>query len=260
MLKASLYHFTNKILRRFIPVMTGLLFNASLPAQDFNYSFAKDSVAWQELNAQTILNADNGAWNFAYKIPIGFSFEYLGRNFDSICIETNGYLVFDEDRNYALTAFLGFGDCVDASGNHAVLGYALSGTAGNRILKMQFKNTGSLLSTSRHLTYQVWLKENGSVEVHVGPNDFQPGMVVNTIIENEIVVHRDTVYTNVDSLQTYRVGLLNMNMNTETSGLFIGGTCAAPQSQPVNEAHPAPTYFMRAPSQGTRYTFTPNSN
>jgi hypothetical protein len=260
MLKASLYHLAHKILRRFVPLMTGMLFSASLPAQDFNYAFAKDSVAWQELNAQTILNTNNSAWNFCYKIPIGFSFEYLGRSFDSLRIETNGYLVFDEDRNYALSVFSGFGDCVDQSGNHAVLGYEVSGTAPNHILKIQFKNAGNSLSMSKHLTYQVWLKENGAVEMHVGPNDFQPGMTVNTIVENAVIVQRDTIYTNRDSLQTYRVGLLNMNMDTETRGFFVGGTTSSPQSLPVNEAHPVPAYLKCAPSRGTRYTFTPNSN
>src|ERR1700741_3753599 len=101
MLKASLYHLANKILRRFVPLMTGMLFSASSTAQDFNYSFTKDSVAWQELNAQTILNRDNNAWNFSYKIPIGFTFNYLGKNFDSLTIETNGYFVFDEEHKYS---------------------------------------------------------------------------------------------------------------------------------------------------------------
>jgi hypothetical protein len=260
MLKASFHHLANKILRRFVPLITGMLFGASLPAQDFNYSFTKDSVEWQELNAQTILNTNNRAWDFSYKIPIGFSFEFLGRRFESLTIETNGYLVFDEDRNYALSVFSGFGDCVDQTGNHAVLGYELSGTAQNHILKIQFKNTGNPLSMSKHLTYQVWLKENGAAEIHVGPNDFQPGITVNAVIENAEVIQRDTIYTNTDSLQVYRVGLLNMNMNTEISGLFVGGTTSSPQSLPVNESHVVPAYLMRAPSQGTRYTFTPNSN
>ncbi len=78
MRKASLQTLTGKCFYRFIPLIVGMLFSFSTKAQDFNYSFAKDSVAWQELNTQTILNSTNSAWNFSYKIPIGFSFEYLG--------------------------------------------------------------------------------------------------------------------------------------------------------------------------------------
>src|ERR1041385_2436400 len=106
---------------------TALFFSLSVKSQDFDYTFSKDSVSWQELNSQTILNTSNSAWNFSYKIPIGFAFNYLGRNFDSLTIETNGYLVFDNDNYYAFTSFLGMGDNVDFSGNHAVLGYELSG-------------------------------------------------------------------------------------------------------------------------------------
>ena len=239
-------------MHRILLFFIGIFFTLQAESQDFNYTFSKDSVAWQELNAQTILNTSNSAWNFCYKIPIGFSFNYLGRSFDSLKIETNGYLVFDADRNYALTAFVGFDDCVDSLGNHSVLGYESSGSSGNRILKIQFKNTGVSAQSFRHLTYQVWLRESGTVEVHIGPNDFQPGIIVTD--------EDDTIFTNRDSAEFYRVGLLNMNMDASTNGFFIGGDVFSPQSQPVDNNHPEPIYMMRAPSSGTRYSFTPNSN
>jgi hypothetical protein len=229
----------------------GMFLSLSGESQSFDYNFSKDSVAWQELNSQTILNNSNSAWNFSYKIPIGFTFNYLGRSFDSLTIETNGYLVFDANRNYALTAFLGFGDCVDSSSNHSILGYEVSGSNGNKILKIQFKNVGSSNQTSKHFSYQIWLKESGAVEIHLGPNDYQPGM---------IITNNDTILTNRDSLQFYRVGLINMNMDTQTRGFFIGGNLSSPDSQPVDDNHPDPIFLMRAPSSGTRYTFTPNSN
>ncbi|HET6990988.1 MAG TPA: hypothetical protein VFJ43_06675 [Bacteroidia bacterium] len=260
---------------RYLLLVIGItFFSVTARSQNFDYSFAKDSVAWQELNTQTILNANNSAWNFSYKIPIGFTFNYLGKNFDSLRIETNGYVVFDADHNYALTAFLGFGDCVDTSGNHAVLGYEISGSNGNHVLKIQFKSTGTSQHTPKHLSYQVWLKENNSLEIHVGPNDYQPQRIVSSdssFVESvlpdssgqstdSLVVTNETVFMNTDSLQAYRFGLLNMNMDRQTSGFFIGGDVASPQSQPVNANNPEPVYLMRAPSSGTRYTFTPNSN
>lgn len=260
MRKLLLYNPILNFYRWFIPIITGMLFSLSVQAQNFDYSFAKDSVAWQELNSQTILNSNNSAWNFSYKVPIGFTFNYLGRNFDSLRIETNGYVVFDDDRNYALTAFLGFSDCVDGEGNHSVLGYELSGTNGNHILKIQFKNTSNSSLSEKHFSYQIWLKENHAVEVHIGPNDFQSGFTVNTTVMDSVTIQRDTTYVNADSSQSYRIGLLNMNMDTETSGFFIGGNVNSPQSLPVNENNAEPIYLMRAPSSGTRYTFTPNSN
>ncbi|HET6992456.1 MAG TPA: hypothetical protein VFJ43_14070, partial [Bacteroidia bacterium] len=205
----KVYYHTSIItfLHRFIPVIVGMLFNCSAPAQNFNYSFSKDSVVWQELNSQTILNATNSAWLFSYKIPIGFSFNYLVKIFDSLKIETNGYIIFDEDRIYALSAFSGFGDCTDFSGNHSVLGYELSGNNGTRILKIQYKHVSNAQTAGKFFSYQIWLKENREIEIHIGPNDF---------------------HTTVNPLQAYRIGLLNMNMDTSTRGLFIGGNSSSP--------------------------------
>ena len=238
----------------------GILFSLSGESQNFDYSFSKDSVSWQELNNQTILNENDTAWKFSYKIPVGFTFNFLGRNFDSVSIETNGYLVFDADRNYALTSFLGFGDCVDSIGNHSVLGYEVIGTPGNKILKIQFKNISNAKHSNQHFTYQLWLKENGAVEVHIGPNDYQPGIIVTTTVIDSLTVESDTLFTNPDSSQQFRVGMINMNMDSEIRGFFIGGNVSSPQSQPVDDNHPDPIYLVRAPSLGTRYTFTPNSN
>lgn len=251
-----------------------ILLSPDLFSQDFNYTVTTDTETWQELNSQTILNPNNSAWNFSYKIPVGFSFNYLGRNFDSLTIETNGYLVFDADRNYAFTTFLGFSDCTDSTGTHSVLGYELSGTTGDHILKIQFKNTGNSLHASEFFSWQVWLKENGVVEIHIGPNDFQPSFTVSndsSFVESvlpdqegeptdSLVITQDTTFINYTSLQAYRVGMLNMNMDTSTRGLFVGGEVDSPQSQPVDDQDAEPLYFMRAPSQNTRYTFTPNSN
>ena len=149
---------------------------------------------------------------------------------------------------------------MDASGNHSVLGYSVSGTAGNRILKIQFKNTATSVNSLKLFAYQVWLKETGVVEIHVGPNDLQPALSITTVVIDSLTTQSDTVVVNADSTQAYRVGLINMNMDSETRGFFIGGTTASPISQPVTDANPDPIYLVRAPSQGTRYTFTPNSN
>jgi hypothetical protein len=149
-------------------------------AQDFDYTVSTDSVAWNELSSQTILNANNSAWNFSYRIPIGFAFPFCGRNFDSLTIETNGYVVFDDDRNYALTAFSGVGDHVNENGDHAVLSYQLSGTSGNHILKMQFLNCGLNPGGDEVQSWQVWLRENGTVECQKSYNGFNENVCNNT--------------------------------------------------------------------------------
>lgn len=245
MQKASLHTFIGKYFYRFIPLIAGMLFSLSIKAQDFNYSFAKDSVAWQELNTQTILNTDNSAWNFTYKIPIGFSFNYLGRNFESLTIETNGYIVFDDDRNYALTAFSGFSDRVDSSGNHSVLGYDVSGSANNHVLKIQFKSLGE--AGESYLSYQIWLRENGNIiEFHIGPNYFQMSPY-------------DELFA-FDTEHYCRIGFVNMNMDTEVCGFFATGNPSSPTFQQATSQNQDPIYLYGIPKQGIFYVFTPSSN
>ena len=130
---------------------------------------------------------------------------------------------------------------MDTTGTHAVLGYELTGTAGNRILKIQYKNCGAMQSGYRTLSWQVWIRENGNLEVHIGPGTLR------------------YANTEVDSTQQYRVGLLNMNMDTEERGLLINGDPAAPQSRAINNTYPEATYLDAIPAMGYRYTFTPSN-
>lgn len=244
---------------RIFPIVMIVCATMSLRAQNFNYTVTTDSVAWNELNAQAILNSNNSAWDFSYKIPIGFTFNYLGRNFDSLTIETNGYVVFDAERNYALTAFSGLGDRVDSSGNHAVLGYELTGNTGNHILKIQYKDCGDANATTETQSWQIWLKENGNVEFHVGPGTLRTNEVIVPGISQSTQL--DTTYTTtvLDSTQNFRIGLLNMNMDTETRGLFIGQNPSSPITQPVTDTYPETLYLDFVPSSGYRYTFSPSN-
>lgn len=228
-------------------------------AQNFNYTVTTDSVAWNDLSTQTILNSNNSAWNFSYRVPIGFTFNFLGRDFDSLTIETNGYLVFDNEHSYALTAFSGVGDRVDSVGSHAVIGYELSGTAGNHILKLQYKNCGPAVSGDERLSWQIWLRENGNIEMRVGPGTLRSNMIA--VRDTSEITQLDTIYSivEIDSLQSYRIGLLNMNMNTEDRGLFIGNNPSAPQAQPVDNSNPEILFLDAVPASGYRYTFIPSN-
>lgn len=213
-------------------------------AQDFNYTATLDVTTWQELPSQTICNTGNAEWQFAYRIPIGFSFPFNGANYDSLTIETNGYLLFDTDRNQAFTAYFQFQDKIDSLGNHAVLGYATSGTAGNQILKIQYKNVGQYSDPGEYLSYQIWLYENGRIDMVTGPNSYQP----------------DSLNPNLDTTQYIRTGLLNTNMTGTNRGYFIGQTQSGPAGQPLNDTTPAIPVFNSVPASGTRYSFIPVTN
>jgi hypothetical protein len=228
-------------------ILFAMLFLARPAAgQDFNYSVQIGTTSWSELSSQTLCNTVNIMWESAYRIPIGFSFVFNGISYDSVSIETNGYLVFDSNRNHAFTAYGTFGDKTDTLENHSVLGYELTGSSGNHVLKIQYKNVGQSNHTNELLSYQIWLHQNGTIDVITGENTFQPD-------PNDSLSVADTsqhIYT----------GLLNMNMQGTVRGYFVGSTLSGPGGQPVNDTTPDPVYFNTVPASGTRFTFSPAAN
>lgn len=230
------------IVRKIILLLLALSGFSSVRAQQFSYTVSCDSSGtYQELTAQTLLNPGGGAWAQTYRVPLGFAFSFLGNTFDSVTVERNGYLSFDSDRRYALMVYNAFRDKTDSTNNHSTLGYALSGTAGSRILKLQYKNVGATRNKKELFSYQIWLKENGSIEVHVGPHTYP--------------VAASNNYT--DTLNANHIGLLNTNMDTETRGLFLKGSPTQPASQPVNDSYPDLPYLRSYGEEGTTYSFIP---
>jgi hypothetical protein len=246
-------------MRRLTAIISGLLFSLTLSSQDFNYTVATDSVTWNELSSQVILNTNNSAWEFAYRIPIGFTFHFAGRNCDSLTIETNGFLLFDEDRYYAFTMFHDFEDRI-SGGQHSVLGYEISGTPGSRILKIQYKNTGRSGYSGSH-TFQVWLKEDGNqIEVRVGPTTYYYLSFWETVVDPVTQEFYEHLVYVPDTNQYVRIGLINQIMDTDTVGYFVGGTLAAPQGHICEHSYPEPVFFHLMPFEGTRFVFTPSQN
>lgn len=219
-------------------ILFSLFMSSDARSQTFNYSFASDSSAWQELTSQTLLNTVDISWNSTYRVPIGFSFSYLGRTFDSVTIETNGYVVFDAESNYAFTSFNAFRDKLDNEGHHSVLSYTNTGTAPNRTLKIQYKNVAQADDPAEILSYQIWLHENGEVEVRIGPNSY-----------GELVMS--------DTTQALRLGPLNKNMNTPVNSFFASGNPRAASGHTQDETHPDAGYLYAIPFVGWRYRFIP---
>ena len=218
-------------------VLLGAVLFASPQAkgQDFNYTLQVNTTNWSELSSQTLCNSVNQPWQSSYRIATGFSFPFNGGSYDSVTIETNGYLVFDRNRDQAFAAFTTFYNVIDTSGNNSVLGYEVSGTAGNKILKIQYLHVGLNNYSTEQLSYQLWLHENGQIEVIVGENSFQSS----------------------NSASPFLLGVLDMNMMAENRGYLVGYTSGNYIGQPVNNQTPEPLQIGTLPQSGTKFLFIP---
>lgn len=215
------------------------VFSGFLSAQTFNYKFTHTTDSYVQLSGATSVN-NGAAWDSQrFQIPIGFSFNYLGASFDSITFEPNGFIVFDKNRNYALAGFYGVTDKKENGTSQSPLSYQLSGTAGSRVLKIEYGNC-LLASGSAHdtLNYQVWLHEgSGKIEIRTGPN---------TYFQSEGIQPEDMLQT--------LCGLVNMNNNSEPSSFFISGEADSPTATtiPMNGEF---VYITGFPAPGKVFTF-----
>jgi hypothetical protein len=211
-------------------------------AQDFNYTITSDtSGTYAALTSDSVLTNDS-AWKHSYKIQVGFSFPFAGKNFSELTVERNSYIVFDNNRSYALMAFAGFSCKKDEQNHYSGLSYANSGSSPNRILKIQFNKVGQGEYAAEHLSYQVWLHENGRIDIVTGTHTYQIA---------------DTATVN-DTLNAIQIGLINTNMDTSNRGLFLSGAADSPGSQPLNDSYPEISFIRSMPRIGMRYSFIPN--
>ena len=203
-------------------------------AQDFNYTVVRDSVQWQELTTQVLLHPANESFLPARKIPVGFTFNYLGSNFDSLTIEKSGLIVFDDNRRFCFWGLVGFTDTYDSHGNGSVCGYELSGIPGSRKLTLQFKNVAAPYQPGRLVSYQVQFHENGDIEFIMGPHD---------LIELAVLELPESIV----------IGLVNQNMDTATRALTVTAESTAAW---VDDLHPDFSCLSGLPNTGTRFFFT----
>lgn len=223
-------------------VIAFLLLAGIAQAQSFDYTTATSSGTYQALTGATTVSPNTDWTNSRFRIPIGFTFTFADSSFDTVSVEVRGFVKFDDERSVLM--FYNATCKPDSNNNYSVLSYSTTGTAGNKIFKLQFANCGyDKPNPSEYMNFQLWLYEqDGKVEIHTGPVSY-PGYVVDP--EEEI--------------PTPLVGLINPMQNWSTSSsLLISGDPASPTYQAVPTGNDL-VYMNCVPPADKIYSFTPSN-
>ncbi len=153
--------------------------------QGQSYSFSVSSGAYSELINPISLNNEE-VWDFPdYTIPIGFECWYFDSTLDTMYFFTEGSGTILSSSNIeggihqllipfgAALIDRGYGTFASLS----PLSYELTGSVGQRILKIQWKNAGFFGdyqyngTSTDFVNFQLWLYETtGLIEMHYGPS------------------------------------------------------------------------------------------
>lgn len=124
------------------------------------------------------LNKDK-SWGGVIKLP--FTFKLYGKDFDSVNVAGGGGIDFPSGMPGLFVYHTPFGGYMLRDKGYSTLGYEISGTAGNRIVKAEWKNAGfsqwyTTSDTADYVDFQIWLYENDyHFEIHFGSNHTDDG-------------------------------------------------------------------------------------
>lgn len=207
-------------------------------AQNFSYSFTKDSSSYNSISNPTVLVANETWVNKRFKVNIPFEFNFCGFSSDSIIIENNGFLILNNNLQLAIVAFNNFSGNKDTNNNYtASIGYSIDGSDGNRILKIEYKNLSQAkLSDVDNLNYQLWLYEsNNKIEIHIGGNSY--GTLDGT-------------------LQPVLLGCINRNGNSDPKGFLVKGSQLDYSAETISVSNDL-IYLDNVPFEGVVLRLTP---
>lgn len=148
-----------------------------------DYSFSTTTGTYENLIGAVSIN-NNQLWDDPeYTIPIGFNFQLYNSTLDSVYFGSGeGGLVSskrdsDSKADYLIIPFetdlIDRGDISEIS--QSPISYKLVGSAGNRILKIEWKNAGFFdeegSELNDYINFQLWLYEgSNNIEIHFGAN------------------------------------------------------------------------------------------
>ena len=219
-----------------------------------SFQFSLLNGAFQPLTAATQVNPANFAWDDEYyHMPIGFTFNYRGTNYDSLWFDTYSGLFFGghpdsaaEDQHLFAANYNDYTDRsfrTDSANSLSPILYKTEGVTGSKIMKIEMRNVGfyvdSISAMPNICNFQIWLYEiDNAIEVRMGPNQ---------------VLSYVTGFPD----QGPHTGAFTLDSNgNSTFSYNISGNPANPTVNVINTAPDA--YLDSLPAEGVIYRFGPS--
>ena len=230
--------------------------------QSQSYNFSATTGTYANLAGSTSLNNDAPWDDPEYTIPIGFNFNYFNTTINQLYLRDwgDGAVLSTEAVSTGIVPVLTpYGaDIVDraydpnntnaTTGALSNISYLLEGTAGNRVLKVEWKNVGfydeldDFGTTNDFTNFQLWLYEgSNTIEMHYGPNS---------------ILDPDTAFTGEDGSSISLIPTFNIDTETfgSQSALELTGAPNAPTM--VTTSTFDQTFLNNVIPNGTVYRFT----
>lgn len=153
-----------------------------------NYTFTKAAGIYSPLDNPTIISSTEGWNDDMFTLSLGTSINFMGTQTDSLLIlegQITNYGTFNSSNQFSLpeTPILTVAgiDLIDRAGegtptSESPIGFKLSGSSGNHILKVEYKQVSFESAsdpTTNTASFQIWYYEaDQKVEYHYGNSSF----------------------------------------------------------------------------------------
>ncbi len=204
-------------MKQFFTLICLLVALAGRAQNMYPYSFSKTTGAYQNLSGATNLTAGLVWDDTTFTIPLGFNFKWAdgSRTLTQMIVDASGmiYAPEDVDQTFGFPSRFIMAyqvDLVDRGTNvmsnpMSPISYVTTGTAPNRICKIEFRNCGFFSDATGldSTNFQIWLYEGSNIiEYRYGPQyvndmtlsfDGENGPWINLIYESTLDIVNQTI-------------------------------------------------------------------
>ncbi len=262
-------------LRGFLILFLSLFFVQLYGQNITNYVFSPTSGTYTSVSSGTQIFGGGVDDNVSSGIPIGFDFWYMGQRYTDVRVSANGWISFGNATDSAPTNNLSTGgtrpivaplwdDLAVFPGILATgiapgdIGYSLAGSAGNRILTVQWnlmrwdKNSAVTILPATVMSFQAKLYENGNIQFIYS----RDGGSVNNGSASVGITGASGVYLSLNGTGANPIARSDAETNNLSTRPATGQTYTF---DPTELPAPSTLNFTRVGSTGMRVNWTDNS-